>query len=201
MIIPFCVYKDTNDSKVFSIIQIDKDGVSTRLDLADPLEQFNIITDIYYDISKVNYILDDEVLYSYDMNHCGQGALIYRNRFGGWDSFLLEGNIKKTDNYGKLNYRTKDILHHNEKRTDSVDIDCIYEAYTGWLSDEEAERLTYHLASSPKVYFQDLNHPDEEIIPVRMTLTNAEYKKFRNGKRLVNYTITFEKGYTEKVKD
>lgn len=201
MIIPFCVYKDTNDSKVFSIVQIDKDGVSTRLDLADPLEPFNMMTDTYYDISKVSYLLDDEVLYSYDMNHCGQGALIYRNRFGGWDSFLLEGNIKKTDNYGKLNYRTKDILHHNEKRTDSVDIDCTYEAYTGWLSDEEAERLTYHLASSPKVYFQDLNHPDEEIIPVRMTLANAEYKKFRNRKTLVNYTITFEKGYTEKVKD
>jgi len=201
MIIPFCVYKDTNDSKVFSIVQIDEDGDSTRLDLADPLEPFNMMTDTYYDISKVSYLLDDEVLFSYDMNHCGGGAFIYRNRFGGWDSFLIEGNISRTDNYGKLNYRTKDILHHNEKRTDSVDIDCTYEAYTGWLSDEEAERLTFHLASSPKVYFQDLNHPDEEIIPVRMTLANAEYKKFRNGKTLVNYTITFEKGYTEKVKD
>lgn len=201
MIIPFCVYKDTNDSKVFSIVQIDEDGDSTRLDLTDPLEPFNMMTDTYYDISKVSYLLDDEVLFSYDMNHCGGGAFIYRNRFGGWDSFLIEGNISRTDNYGKLNYRTKDILHHNEKRTDSVDIDCTYEAYTGWLTDEEAERLTFHLASSPKVYFQDLNHPDEEIIPVRMTLANAEYKKFRNGKTLVNYTITFEKGYTEKVKD
>lgn len=201
MIIPFCVYKDTNDNKSFSIIQEDNNGISARLDQSYPQGPFNMRTDSYYDISKVEYILDDELLYSYDMDHCGEGALIYRNRFGGWDSFLLEGNISKTDNYSKLNYRTKNILHQGEKKTDSVNIDCAYETYTGWLSDEESERLVYHLASSPKVYFQDLNHPDEEIIPVRLTITNTEYKRFRNGKRLVNYTITFEKSYTEKVKD
>lgn len=201
MIIPFCVYKDTNDNKSFSIIQEDNNGISARLDQSYPQGPFNMRTDSYYDISKVEYILDDELLYSYDMDHCGEGALIYRNRFGGWDSFLLEGNISKTDNYSKLNYRTKNILHQGEKNTDSVNIDCTYETYTGWLSDEESERLVYHLASSPKVYFQDLNHPDEEIIPVRLTITNTEYKRFRNGKRLVNYTITFEKSYTEKVKD
>ena len=96
----------------------------------------------------------------------------------------------------------------NEKRTSDVDINATYEAYTGWLTDDEAQRLAFHLLSSPTVYFQDFTKTDNEydtdpllsFVPVRITASSAEYKKFRNGKRLVNYLITFEKSNTEKVK-
>ena len=216
MIIPFCVYYD--DAATFSITDTEKNGNVNIRTLSTPSTPFVMRTDIFYDTKKLEYKQDDEVIFSYDMDNCGLGAFIYRNRFGGWDSFLIEGNIIKTDNYTKLNYRTKGEYNQmydfkgskymDEKHTDNVSINTTFEAYTGWLTDEEAERLVFHLLSSPIVYFQDLNKENQvfdtdylSLIPVRLTESSAEYKKFRNGRRLVNYSIKFEKGNIEKVRN
>ena len=217
MIIPFCVYYD--DAATFSIVDTEKNGNVNTYTLSKPSTPFAMRTDRFYDTKKLEYKQDDEVIFSYDMDHCGPGAFIYRNRFGGWDSFLIEGNIIKTDNYTKLNYRRKGeynqgysintLKYIDEKVTDSVNIDTTYQAYTGWLSDEEAERLVFHLLSSPIVYFQNLHKENQvfdtdpllDLIPIRITTSSADYKKFRNGKKLVNYLITFEKSNTEKVRD
>ena len=216
MIIPFCVYYD--DEATFTIVDTAKNGNINTYTLSSPSSPFMMRYNSYYDIKKVEYKQDDEVLFSYDMNHCGPGAFIYRNRFGGWDSFLIEGNISKTDNYTKQSYRIKGeynqeysintLKYIDEKRTDSIDIDTTYEASTGWLTDEESERLVFHLLSSPIVYFQNLHKENQlydtdsdlDIIPVRITASSSEYKKFRNGRRLVNYLITFEKCNIEKVR-
>ena len=216
MIIPFCVYYD--DEATFSIVDTEKNGNVNTYTLSTPSTPFAMRINSFYDTKKLEYKQDDEVIFSYDMDHCGPGAFIYRNRFGGWDSFLIEGNIIKTDNYTKLNYRTKGEYNRLnafindkylvEKKTDSVNIDTTYQAYTGWLSDEEAERLVFHLLSSPKVYFQDLTKENQLFNTdhynynfVRITSTSAEYKKFRNGKKMVNYLITFEKCDIEKVRN
>ena len=213
MFIPFCVYYD--DSATFSIVDTEKNGSVNTYTFTSPSSPFAMRYDSFYDTKRVDYRQDGDILFSYDMTHCGPGAFIYRNRFGGWDSFLIEGNVIKTDNYTKQNWRRKGFYNNGinenlgygpkEKITDSVDINTTYEAYTGWLTDEESARLVYHLLSSPTVYYQILNpeeiNTDEQlnIIPIRLTASSAEYKKFRNGKRLVNYLITFEKGNTEKV--
>lgn len=217
MIIPFCVYYD--ESSVFSIVDTERNGNVNTKTLSTPSKPFMMRTDSYYDSARIDYRQDGQILFSYDMTHCGQGALIYRNRFGGWDSFLIEGNISKTDNYTKQNYRKKggynldysiDTLKYiDEKRTEGVDIDTTYQAYTGWLTDEESERLVFHLLSSPTVFFQNLNKANQlydtdsefgALLPVRITASSSEYKKFRNGKRLVNYLITFEKCNIEQVR-
>ena len=217
MVIPFCVYYD--DAATFSIVYTEKNGNVNTYTLSKPSTPFAMRTNSFYDIKKLEYKQDDEVIFSYDMDHCGPGAFIYRNRFGGWDSFLIEGNIIKTDNYTKLNwsrkgeynqgYHINTLKYINEKVTDSVNIDTTYQAYTGWLSDEEAERLVFHLLSSPIVYFQNLHKENQvfdtdplfNLMPIRITTSSAEYKKFRNGKKLINYLITFEKSNTEKVRD
>ena len=217
MIIPFCVYYD--DAATFSIVDTEKNGNVNTYTLSTPSTPFAMRADKFYDIKKLEYKQDDEVIFSYDMDHCGPGAFIYRNRFGGWDSFLIEGNIIKTDNYTKLNYRTKGEYNQmfdfrsskymDEKHTDNVSIDTTYEAYTGWLSDEEAERLVFHLLSSPMVFFQNLHKENQvfdtdplfDLMLIRITASSAEYKKFRNGKKMVNYLMTFEKGNIEKVRN
>ena len=217
MILPFCVYYD--ESSVFSIVDTERNGNVNTKTLSTPSKPFMMRIDSYYDSARIDYRQDGQILFSYDMTHCGQGALIYRNRFGGWDSFLIEGNISKTDNYTKQNYRKKggynldysvDILKYiDEKRTEGVDIDTTYQAYTGWLTDEESERLVFHLLSSPTVFFQNLNKVNQlydtdsefgALLPVRITASSSEYKRFRNGKRLVNYLITFEKCNIEQVR-
>lgn len=212
MIIPFCVYYD--DAATFTIVETEKSGNVNTYTLPTPTSPFSFRDSSWYGVKTLEYRQDGEVLFSYDMDHCGPGALIYRNRFGGWDSFLIEGNIIKTDNYTKQNFHYRGEYAYNrtfmDKMTDSVDINTTYEAHTGWLTDEQAERLVFHLLSSPIVYFQDFNEEDTlydqdrtvtGMLPVRLTNSSAEYKKFRNGKKLVNYTITFEKVITEKVRN
>ena len=217
MILPFCVYYD--ESAVFSIVDTERNGNVNTKTLSTPSNPFMMRVDSYYDSARIDYKQDGQILFSYDMTHCGQGALIYRNRFGGWDSFLIEGNISRTDNYTKQNYRKKggynldysiDTLKYiDEKRTEGVDIDTTYQAYTGWLTDEESERLVFHLLSSPTVFFQNFNKVNQlydtdsefgALMPVRITASSSEYKRFRNGKRLVNYLITFEKCNIEQVR-
>ena len=77
------------------------------------------------------------------------------------------------------------------------------------MTDEESERLVFHLLSSPTVFLQNLNKANQlydtdsefgALLPVRITASSSEYKKFRNGKRLVNYLITFEKCNIEQVR-
>ena len=212
MIIPFCVYYD--DAATFTIVETEKNGNVNTYTLSTPTSPFSFRDSIWYGVKTLEYRQDGDVLFSYDMDHCGPGALIYRNRFGGWDSFLIEGNIIKTDNYTKQNFHYRGEYNYNytfmDKMTDSVDINTTYEAHTSWLTDEQAERLVFHLLSSPIVYFQDFNEENQlydqdrtvmGMIPVRLTNSSAEYKKFRNGKKLVNYTITFEKVITEKVRN
>ena len=213
MIIPFCVYYD--DSATFKIVNTSMNGSAQTVTMPTPAYPF-VMTYGSFNYSKtIEFKQDDDIIFSYDMDHCGPGAFVYRNRFGGWDSFLIEGNIIKTDNYSKQNYRKKgeynsgysiNSLHlFNEKYTDSLDVNTTFEVHTGWLSDEESERLAFHLLSSPLVYFQNFNGDLYEsdpftLVPVRLTNSSAEYKKFRNGKRLVSYTITFEKSNIQKVR-
>lgn len=216
MIIPFCVYYD--DAATFSLIETEMDGNVNTYTFSTPSYPFLMSTGEFYNTKTLVYKQDDEVLFTYDMTCCGKGALIYRNRFGAFDSFLIEGNIIKTDNYTRQNYTIKGeysnsgisinrLNYINEKKTDSNNINETYEVHTGWLSDDESERLVYHLLSSPVVYFQDLDienrlyDKDSSLMPVRLTGSSSEYKKFRNGRRLVSYTITFEKANTEKVRN
>ena len=213
MIIPFCVYYD--DAATFRVVETSLNGSIHTNTLPIPSYPFVMTYSTFNYLKRLDFKQDNDVVFSYDMTHCGDGAFIYRNRFGAWDSFLIEGNVIKTDNYTKQNYRKKgeynssysiNSLHHfDEKYTDNIDVNTTFEAHTGWLSDDEAERLVFHLLSSPLVYYQNFNGDvyDSDpftLIPVRLTNSSAEYKKFRNGKRLVSYTITFEKSNIQKVR-
>ena len=219
MYIPVCVYYD--DAATFSIVDNETSGSVQTYTLPTPSDyKFVQMTNSFYGTDRLDFKQDNDIIFSYDLTYCGKGALLYRNRFGGYDSFLIEGNIIKTDNYNKLNYRKNGLYNNNrnltsytgakymdEKYTDTVEITTTYEAHTGWLTDEESERLVFHLLSSPEVYFQDLdmdryNYNTNPLVfdIVSITNTSSEYKKFRNGKRLVKYTITFEDSNTKKVR-
>lgn len=201
MMIPLCVY--SVDSEGYTAV-ITQGGQESTISLGYPGEDFGINTKEYTG-EKVVFKKNNTEVFSYDLSHCGEGYLVYRNRFGGWDSFLLEGNISKTETYERERYKMPEqssSARQEERKIDRLNINTSYTAYTGWLSDEESERLVFHLLSSPVVYFVPMNNDlyrDEYLIPVLITNSSSEYKKFRNGRKIFNYTITFEESYTKNV--
>jgi len=90
--------------------------------------------------------------------------------------------------------------------TNDVQIKTSYTAHTGWLTDDQAERLVFHLLSSPDIYYQSFEgfQYNERasrfnLTKVMITDSSAVYKKFKNGKNMVSYTITFEICDTKKI--
>lgn len=134
-----------------------------------------------------------EAVYTEIENCKAEYALYYLNRYGGWDCFLIEGNVKKKDTYSKYyvdkvyDNRTLDFgkrVYHNEIKTS-------YELHTSWLNDTQSDNLAFNLLSSNMVYLHHIITGD--IMPVVITDAEAQYKTFRNqGNKLCNYTINVE---------
>ena len=204
MYVPFCVYTEVLDTSTsYSVTKTDEIGEQVTNVLGNPHPfagvDFAINCDRYYNAQKVDFKRGSEVVLSYDMTHCGDGYLLYRNRFGGWDSFLIEGNIKKKDSFTR-SYMSRNIAYDAclyDVETVDTNVKTSYELSTGWLSDDESERLVYHLLSSPTIYFHSFK--DDSTIKVNIVDSSSEYKKFKNGRNLVSYVITVEDTLTRQV--
>lgn len=121
---------------------------------------------------------------------CGNAALYYLNRSGGWDSFLIEGNIKRTDNFDKYTFNRS--FDNNsiefEEGTYHNQITTKWALHTGFLSDEESKNLAYNLLSSNKVYFH--NFEENVIVPCVIGDSSSVFKTYKNeGRKLVRYDI------------
>lgn len=126
----------------------------------------------------------------YDNNYCGDYALYYQQRNGGWAAFLIEGNSKVTDSYAKYSYNMAfdNTTASFEESVYHTEITATYELHTGWLTDSQADNLAFNLLSTNRIFLHDLNR--NKIIPVVVDNNEAEYKTFKNnGKHMINYTI------------
>lgn len=133
-------------------------------------------------------------------NACGEIALYYKNRKGGWDAFLIEGTVTKKDEYTKYTYNRS--FNNNtlefENGTYHSQIITSYQLNTGWLSDQESENLAFNLLSSNEVYLHNLC--TNKVYPVVITDNTATYKTYKNNqRRLVNYTINCEESQRKEV--
>ena len=127
----------------------------------------------------------------YTSGYCGDYAIYYLQRNGGWAAFLIEGNSKKTDRYEKYSYNMafdnnkamfEESTYHNQ-------ITAEWQLSTGWLTDEQAENLAFNLIPSNRVFLHDLKN--DKIIPVIVSNDSIDYKTFKNtGRQLVRYDIT-----------
>ena len=129
----------------------------------------------------------------YDVNYCGDAALYYLNAAGGWDAFLIEGKVLRTDKYTQGDYYKSfdnSTIEFGKTRWLN-EIRPSWELHTGWLTDDQAERLVRNLLPSTQVYLHIL--ADDEYFPVTITDTSATYKTYENqGDKLVAYTIKVE---------
>lgn len=121
---------------------------------------------------------------------CHRYVLHYLNAYGGWDSFLIEGNALETDAY--IRHTSAREYDNNTGRERGVrnyvnELTKAWTFHTGLLTDEEAGRM-HHLIGSTDVYLQDLSAGT--LSPVVLTDNACEYKNFSNGRRFPEYTIT-----------
>ena len=133
-------------------------------------------------------------------NSCGEIALYYKNRKGGWDAFLIEGTWTKKDEYTKYTYNRS--FNNNtlefENGTYHSQIVTSYQLNTGWLNDTQSDNLAFNLLSSNEVYLHNLC--EDRVYPVVITDNTATYKTYKNNSRkLVNYQINCEESQRKEV--
>lgn len=129
---------------------------------------------------------------------CGDYTLYYLNTHGGWDAFLIEGNMLKKDAITQHTYSRSfdNTTREFESSRYISEIGTTYELHTGWLTDQQAENLAKNLINSNKVYAHDLN--TDRIFPVIITDNTADYKTYKNqGKKMVNYTINIKESQSK----
>lgn len=133
---------------------------------------------------------------------CGEWALYYVNRCGGWDGLLIEGNVIKKDSYTR--FQKENVIDNNhinefEQQTFQTNISTSYTLHTGWFSDKQSEVLATNIFSTQLAYLHNLK--TDEIVPVNINDAEAEYKTFKgNGNKLIKYTINVISAQRQKIK-
>ena len=130
--------------------------------------------------------------------YCGKMALYYQGAKGGWNSFLIEGAVKRTDKLTNhsISRRVRNTSIGFENMIYSMDVEPSYELSTGWLTDAQAANLAQNLLQSTRIYAHNLT--TGEIFPVLITDTSVQYKTYRtNGRKRVNYVIKVKASQTK----
>ena len=144
---------------------------------------------------------NDQPIMDLDLTGCGQGAIYYLNRQGAWDYLLIEGNISETKSFDRTTYSTdfnNNVDYSFSKMTIKTEIVTDWELTTGWLNDRQSDILVNNLLCTPKAYLQLFDRDD--MIPVLITNSESKVKKFRNGRKLNQYTITCENSRTQSIR-
>lgn len=126
-------------------------------------------------------------------------VLYYLNRKGGWCDLPITGKVTKKDNYQRLNIET--FFNNNnkpeyEKKPYRNNIRTSYVLRTGWLTDEQSEKVAYDVLSSNNIYLHDMH--DGKDYSAYITDTAVEYKTFKQ-KQMVNYTINIDISQTQYI--
>ena len=122
-------------------------------------------------------------------NKCPDYCLYYKNPFGGYDSLLMEGKCRRNRS-GVRDTFVADYDNSRGQREDWTFQNEVTERHTlntGFLSNEESERMPY-LLDSPDVYLVDLRAASV-FIPVTIATDNYAVRKYSNSDGMVNYTF------------
>jgi hypothetical protein len=141
---------------------------------------------------------------NYRVDKCSRSnyVLYYRNGYGGWDSFIIEGNVQRTDklsvNNFKRQYSNIKTAGSKQQRNNINYLNIIqptYRMYTHYMSDEESLKMR-HLLESNDVYLHEID--TDMIMPVNITDKSVVYQTYtNNGKQLNQYTINVETSQRE----
>lgn len=116
------------------------------------------------------------------VDDCTRFVLVYANAIGGWDTLLQGGNVSETDRYT----RHEALLEERGRKNYVNEVEKTMDFNTGWLTDEQSARM-HHLLGSTNVYLYDMMQ--DTYHPVVITNADCPYKRFKEGRSLVSYTI------------
>ena len=129
-------------------------------------------------------------------------ALYYLNRYGGWDSYLIEGYVSKKDNFKRYNVNKQYDNNSTQFGTTPylTETSTSYEIHTGWMNERESEIMASNVFQSTRLFLHNLE--TDKVIPVIMTDADVLYKNHKNsGRKLLNYTINVMASQTEHNKN
>lgn len=133
------------------------------------------------------------VLASYDVRStCAKYCLYYLNAHGGYDHLLINGNAMRTDRFTRteISKSVDNTTLAHSRQTIATEVTPTWKLYTDCLTDEQW-KLTHHLLGSSHIFLHDLE--TDEITPVVITSSVAEYKSYRNqGNKKSYLTIDVE---------
>lgn len=146
------------------------------------------------------HLNDDEAgTIEYDVElTCKPYALYWLNKYGGYDSMLLNKTTKQTDRLTNYDY-TREIDNNTdefEKIQYLKEIKQTWSIKTDILNDRQSE-IVAEIAHSPQVYLHILD--EDKIVPVNVTDSSVEHKQWRNNQRKrIVYTFTVENSQLHK---
>ncbi len=133
-------------------------------------------------------------------NTCGDYALYYLNRYGGWDSLLFEGKCTRkytisgqtlTQEYDNNNPLAFGLTNYYSQITPK------WELNTGWFSDEQSKVFAFNVVPSPMVFLHNL--VEDTIFPVVITNTEVEYKQKTKQNKRINYVLNVTKSQDQRI--
>lgn len=125
-------------------------------------------------------------------NTCAEYCLYYLNAHGGYDHLLIKGTTLRTDTFNRteITQSVDNTTLAHGKQTIASEVASKWRLNTDYLTDAQW-KLTHHLLGSSHVMLHDLT--TDEIIPVNITSSTAEFKSYRNqGNKKSYLTIEVE---------
>lgn len=132
----------------------------------------------------------------YTPKHCAPAALYYRNAYGGWDAFLIEGNILPSEDYQRHTRRTivdnsgnPNVINRGEWNY-ATERTLRWVLNTGALNDAESVALSQHLLPSNDVWLHDFDA--NRVYPVIIDDGSQRVNKYYRtiGRQVVTYQIS-----------
>ena len=123
---------------------------------------------------------------------CPEYLLYYKNPFGGYDHLVLLGKCRR-NRAGERDTFVADYDNRYKQREEWTFQNQVTESYTlntGFLTDEQSERMPY-LLDSPEVYLVYLGAATT-FIPVKIATDSYQVKRFGRGESMVNYQFDVE---------
>jgi len=117
---------------------------------------------------------------------CPKYIAYYVNAYGGWDSFILQGNDREADSLVRhTTHRDYDnaVLSERGVKDYAIEVTKGWTLNTGWLTDNQSAKM-HHLLNSTEVYLYDV--AAGKMFPVVLTDTENEVKTYKGSGRVLN---------------